>query len=61
MKEDLTREYPDSRTISLGEIGEFDVVRLSPYAKLRMIVVFVASMTDKYSVELYQTLSGNSL
>ena len=28
---------------------------------IRMIVDFVASMTDKYSVELYQTLSGNSL
>ena len=61
MKEDLAKEYPDSRTISLGETGIFDVVRLSPYAKLRMIVDFVASMTDKYSVELYQTLSGNSL
>lgn len=32
-----------------------------PYAKLRLIVDFVASMTDKFSVELYQTLSGIKL
>lgn len=61
MKENLSSEYPENRTISIAEIGEFDVGRLSSYAKLRMIVDFVASMTDKYSVELYQTLSGNSL
>lgn len=61
MREDLSKEYPDSRTISIDEAKEFDVARLSSYAKLRMIVDFVASMTDKYSVELYQTLSGNSL
>ena len=61
MKEDLTKDYPPNRTISVEETGKFDVGRLSSYAKLRMIVDFVASMTDKYSVELYQTLSGNSL
>ena len=61
MLEDLPKVYPDSRSIPIGETGEFDVVRLSSYTKLRMIVDFVASMTDKYSVELYQTLSGNSL
>lgn len=61
MKECLSNEYPENHTISIGKTGEFDVGRLSSYAKLRMIVDFVASMTDKYSVELYQTLSGNSL
>lgn len=34
---------------------------MSPYERLRMIVDFVSSMTDKYSVELYQILSGNML
>lgn len=61
MKEDLSEEYPENIVISQDEICAFDVGRLSPYARLRMIVDFVASMTDKYSVELYQTLSGNSL
>lgn len=61
MKEDLSDEYPENKVISQDEICDFDVGRLSPYARLRMIVDFVASMTDKYSVELYQTLSGNSL
>lgn len=61
MLEDLPDEYSDSRAIPIEETGDFDVAKLSPYTKLRMIVDFVASMTDKYSVELYQTLSGNSL
>ena len=61
MKEDLPQDFPEGKVISLDEIGDFDVGRLSQYARLRMIVDFVSSMTDKYSVELYQTLSGNSL
>lgn len=61
MKEELGRKYPENKAISSGEIGFFDVGRLSQYGKLRMIVDFVSSMTDRYSVELYQTLSGNSL
>lgn len=61
MKEDLSDGYPEDIVISQDEICGFDVGRLSSYARLRMIVDFVASMTDKYSVELYQTLSGNSL
>jgi dGTP triphosphohydrolase len=61
MKEDLKAEYPEDAVIPVDIISCFDVGRLSPYARLRMIVDFVASMTDKYSVELYQTLSGNSL
>lgn len=61
MKENIRDEYPENKVISADEIGKFDVGRLSQYAKFRMIVDYVASMTDKYSVELYQTLSGNSL
>lgn len=61
MKEGLPGDYPETKVISPDEIGEFDISRLSPYTRLRLIVDYVASMTDKYSVELYQTLSGNSL
>ena len=61
MKENIPEIYPQDKVISLDEIGKFDVGSLSQYAKYRMIVDYVASMTDKYSVELYQTLSGNSL
>lgn len=61
MKENLPNEYPEDMAITADDIDGFDVSRLSHYARLRMIVDFVASMTDKYSVELYQTLSGNSL
>lgn len=61
MKEDKSGEYPEEMVITPNTIGEFDVGNLSAYARLRMIVDYVASMTDKYSVELYQTLSGNSL
>jgi dGTPase len=61
MKENLAIEYPESKVISSDETNSFDVGRLNQYAKFRMIVDFVSSMTDKYSVELYQTLSGNSL
>lgn len=61
MKEDLGNRYHEDVIISSDAIGEFEVADLSSYERLRMIVDFVASMTDKYSVELYQTLSGNSL
>lgn len=61
MKEELGDEYPEERVVSSDETGIFDVGRLSQYGKLRMIVDFVSSMTDRYSVELYQTLSGDSL
>lgn len=61
MKENMQKDYPEERKISLDDIGDFDVARLSQYARLRMIVDFVSSMTDKYSVELFQMLSGNSL
>lgn len=43
------------------DMWDFDIENLSPYAKLRVIVDFVGSMTDKYSVELYQKLSGMRL
>ena len=61
MKENLQKDYPENYLISSDKVDSFDVGQLSQYARLRMIVDFVASMTDKYSVELYQTLSGNSL
>lgn len=61
MKESLRVACPEGRVIPIDEINRFDVSVLSEYERLRMIVDFVASMTDKYSVELYQTLSGNSL
>lgn len=61
MKEDLSDQFSEAVVISPDIIGGFDVAKLSQYEKLRMIVDFVASMTDKYSVDLYQTLSGNSL
>ena len=61
MKENFSDLYPEYKVISQDEVGKFNVGEMSPYAKLRMIVDFVTSMTDKYSVELYQTLSGNSL
>ena len=60
MKEDMPDDYPEEMVIPSSTIGEFDVGSFSSYARLRMIVDFVASMTDKYSVDIYQTLSGNS-
>lgn len=61
MKEDIPGKYSEKDVLSFEDISAFDVNELSQYERLRMIVDFVASMTDKYSVELYQTLSGNSL
>lgn len=43
------------------DLWDYDMENLTPYAKLRVIVDFIASMTDKYSVELYQKLSGMRL
>lgn len=40
------------------DLWNFDVEQLDNYSKLRLIVDFVASMTDKYSVELYQKFAG---
>lgn len=40
------------------ESWKFDIEQLDNYSKLRLIVDFVASMTDKYSMELYQKFSG---
>ena len=40
------------------DLWKFDVEMLDNYSKLRLIVDFVASMTDKYSVELYQKFTG---
>lgn len=43
------------------DLWNFDVEELDNYSKLRLIVDFVASMTDKYSVELYQKFAGMRL
>lgn len=43
------------------DIWNFDVEKLSPYNKLRLIVDFVSGMTDRYAVTLYQKLSGQRL
>ena len=43
------------------KLWDYDIENLSPYSKLRVIVDFVGSMTDKYSVELYQRLCGMKL
>lgn len=43
------------------DLWKFDIEKLNNYSKLRLIVDFVASMTDKYSVELYQKFAGMSL
>ena len=40
------------------DLWDFDIENLDNYSKLRLIVDFVASMTDKYSVELYQKFAG---
>lgn len=40
------------------ELLDFDLDNLSEYQRLRLIVDFIASMTDKFSVEIYQKLSG---
>lgn len=43
------------------DLWNFDIEQLDNYSKLRLIVDFVASMTDKYSVELYQKFAGMRL
>ena len=40
------------------DLYNYDIEELDNYSKLRLIVDFVASMTDKYSVELYQKFAG---
>lgn len=40
------------------DLWNFDIEQLDNYSKLRLIVDFVASMTDKYLVELYQKFAG---
>ena len=49
------------KTFEEKELWDFDIEQLDNYSKLRLIVDFVASMTDKYSVELYQKLAGMRL
>ena len=44
-----------------NDFWNIDVEKFPPYARLRVIVDFVGSMTDKYSVTLYQKLCGMRL
>lgn len=55
------KRYPLNGFIWEIDPWDSDIEKFSPYAKLRVIVDFVGSMTDKYSVELYQRLSGMKL
>ena len=49
------------KTFNEEDLWKYDIERLDNYSKLRLIVDFVASMTDKYSVELYQRFAGMRL
>ncbi len=51
-REDAVKLFDDN------DLWKFDVENIDNYSKLRLIVDFVASMTDKYSVELYQKFAG---
>ena len=53
-------KYKDAifKSFKEEDLWDFDVEQLDNYSKLRLIVDFVASMTDKYSVELYQKFAG---
>lgn len=46
------------KTFNGDDLWNFDIEQLDNYSKLRLIVDFVASMTDKYSLELYQKFAG---
>ena len=46
------------KTFVEEDLWNFDIEQLSNYSRLRLIVDFVASMTDKYSMELYQKFAG---
>lgn len=59
--EDKYSELPYNVFKERKDLWDYDIENLTPYAKLRVIVDFVGSMTDKYSVELYQKLSGMRL
>ena len=51
-------EGMEYKTFEEDDLWKFDIEQLDNYSKLRLIVDFVASMTDKYSVELYQKFAG---
>lgn len=56
------QEYVTTKNIyhlfRLDELHDFDLNKLESYAKLRLIVDFIAGMTDKFAVNLYQQLIG---
>lgn len=51
----------DYKFISNEEIVDFDIEKLNPYSKLRVIVDLISGMTDKYAVSVYQKISGQRL
>lgn len=51
----------DYKFFSNDDIVNFDIERLSPYSKLRVIVDLISGMTDRYAVNVYQKLSGQRL
>lgn len=46
------------RLFKSEDIFNYDLSKLSAYAKLRLVVDYLSGMTDKYAVDLYQRLSG---
>jgi len=46
---------------SEDDMVDFDLKKLSPYQKFRLIVDNISGMTDKYAVSLYRELSGSKL
>lgn len=55
--------YPEEMFFKRNEhtIFDYDLGKLNTYARLRLIVDFISSMTDEYSIKLYQKLNGMAL
>lgn len=45
-------------SFSADYLYDYDIIDLSPYSKQRLVVDFIAGMTDKFAVSLYQELIG---
>lgn len=43
---------------SPDQLHDYDILNLSEYSKLRLVVDFISGMTDKFAVTLYQELIG---
>ncbi|MDE5759260.1 MAG: dNTP triphosphohydrolase, partial [Allobaculum sp.] len=64
-EEEVSKEGEDEknniRYYTQDEMLEYDLKKLSPYQKLRLIVDNISGMTDKYAVSLFRELSGSKL